>query len=381
MTVERTKQPSGLTPEHVASAMADFYPEAALAELRSEQKQEHGIRSDVIKYHYDGQRQDRNAMLRYRLVCKALAKVNNIGKWNFKTVLGGIELWERRKELHIRKNGGESGASLLRNAATNLCQLCTDYYNCKKNQTTASRTPTWILEVTDLMQLRACDLEGHDGGSSEGGGLNRGISEQLVSSIEVSRSSPKPPTTKRRVLHFTYSSTSEVDPKPSGRALLAIEDGDVGERGDEDQGDDTADSWKYTYDWDDMRNCGKRMLPSGNWQICDRIEKDISSGFMKCFWKVSSGEDTSVSEVTIQEYESNEAGMKKKPAACMKKPATCMKKPSACDEEKKIRHREYSSAYHKAKTHALGNGYTKAQAKVRAQAAAKKHVAAIVKKK
>ena len=150
---------------------------------------------------------------------------------------------------------------------------------------------------------------------------------------------------------------------------------------DDDIGDDIEDtnSEKFKYDWDDVKNQGKRLKPGGRWQLCHRQEKDRASGFMKCIWDTPSGEEHWISEMTILEYEANEPIVVAKKPAANKKPAACLKKPAAAKSEKKkmdatIRKREHSKIYHQTFVKAKADGNTDEVAKAKAREAAKKHI-------
>ena len=199
---------------------------------------------------------------------------------------------------------------------------------------------------------------------------NRGVSVQALVSKEKDLEAEKPPGN-------------------SSANLLAIEDKPPNEgQSSDSEADDIEDtnSEPFKYAWDEVNNKGKRMKPGGRWQPCSWQTKDRASGFMKCFWKSSSGEEESwISEMTILEYESNEPDeeVKKKPAgSVLKRPAAVMKRPGMAKKQldPRIRKNEHSRVYHQTYDKAIAAGNNKEVAKQKAREAASKHIQVLISK-
>ena len=389
----RAKQPEHVTGKSIFNILLQTYPSHIVQDFRKPQAK--GL---MFNYFYSSSRAfqaDRDAMFAYKGTIKGLAMENPKMKFNFTTVLEGVTKFNHHHGHIFTKNSDESDANVLRTSASNLVRLCQDAYSAKEHLKTGSRSPAWLAEVLQHIQLRrekgddqVCDDEekgrdpnevsrDHTRNDPNEVSPNRKRNDPNEVSrdrkrggpIEVSRDQPS--TKKTRSLRFQLSSDQETEQKrPTTRRskppLLAIEDGKVEEDQDEEEKNDEVQStWKY--EWDDMKNMGKRMMPGTPWKLCHRQEADTASGFMKCFWKVGDTEEFWLSETTIADFEQIEGPVvRKKPAgrAC-KRPAA-----SSMQNEKK---KAYSRKYHQTVKESIEAGFSQDDSKKRGRAAAKKY--------
>ena len=277
-------------------------------------------------------------MYRYKDVIKAFIGKNKTCVWNWSLIPAAVKKWDSTCLGKLLSTSKTFGPKAVRQAASNLQQLLQDARNVKRNIKTGARTPAWMMEIVEAIDLgpeRKQQRSGSDDSHQVGNALTIEESRSDDCHPEQSRLLGSGPRFKRkRTLKLSMSTTSEEPPSKSKASMLAIEDKPPNE---EEWADSEADniedtnSEPFKYAWDDVNNKGKRMKPGGRWQTCSRQTKDRASGFMKCFWKSSSGEEESwISEMTILEYESNEPDeeVKKKPAgSVLKRPAAVMKRP------------------------------------------------------
>ena len=342
---------------------------------------------------------DKDALYKYRDVIKGFARINSTGVWNWTTILGGMKKWDSKNLGRLLSTSRTHGMKAVHLAASNLATLLQDARNAKRNMKTGSRTPHWMMDIIENIEVKV-EPKGR-GNAAEARPPTIGESWS-VDSPEPPRHScgsgrlPRPSSgsatlKRKRSLKFCLSTTSEEPMPHTKKSLLAIQDDpDIPQGEEEEQDDDDIEDTnceKFVYDWDEVSNKGKRMKPGGRWVLCNWQEKDRTSGFMKCFWKAGGDIESWTSEMTILEYESNEPPeeVRKRPAAAMKKPAAAiMKKPAGASKGKKldpqVRKREHSRIYHQTFDRAIARGDTDEVSKAKAREAAMKHIHQLISK-
>ena len=317
----RDSQPMHLTVDDAYMVLANHYDASDIQEMRRAENEEDCKSKLAFAYRTNNRSKDKDSLYKHREVVKAFAAINDTGIWNWKVILGAMKKWDEKNLGGLLSNSKTYGPTAISLSATNLQQLLQDARNIKRAVKTGSRTPHWLMEI-----LEKLDVSANEPGALVGAlvGSPRTIGESWSRSC-----SPKPSVKKKRTLRLALSTTTEeeVCTKP----LLMIEDKKDSDNEDEDVADDDIEdtnSEKFEYAWDDVANKGKRLKPGGRWQLCTRQEKNRESGFMKCFWASHGKEDEWLSEMTILEYEENdpEAGVKKRPAA----KTTCSMHEEAC---------------------------------------------------
>ena len=388
----RMKQPAHLKSDDALRVLQQSYDANMLAALVDNRHKG----QLPFEYVEGDSKVDRNALYIYRDVVKAFAKINPTGKWDFSCLLKACQDWDLRIGKVMSKNPKYEGHRAIRKTAAALSAILQEARQIRRNMTTGSRTPNWLMEISKLLHAAPGkdmkDTSGDDQPESPSprsrkseSNDNRGISVVGF--------------TKKRTLRLQLSSTSDDGPRDT--PMLAIED-----QATVAYPEHIEDTSEVKYDWDDVKNIGKRMKPGGRWQFADLVSEDKSSGFMKCTWKDDAGDVHWISEMTILEYRANEgydgdddadddehghhhAGMKrpaasmKRPAAAMKRPATAMKRPAAAVIEKQldpvVRNREYSKIYHRVVDKLRGD-LDDEVCKIKARDAANKHIQALLKK-
>ena len=201
-------------------------------------------------------------------------------------------LGQQACEGHFKESKYEGGTAVRKTAAA-LSAILQDARNIKRNMTTGSRTPVWLIEISKLLHLSpGKDMSDNEQPDSPSPRVrpsdNRGLS---VAGL-----------TRKKTLRLQLSTSSEDGPKEKTKTpMLAIED-----QATLAYPDYIEDTSEVKYDWDDVANKGKRMKPGGRWQLAHHVSPDKDSGFMKCTWRDDAGDVVWISDMTILEYQANE---------------------------------------------------------------------------
>ena len=148
----RQVQPNHLTVDDAFRVLSLAYSDHEVQSIRAAESSEH--RQSKLAFEYNSQfGADKDAMYRYRDVIKAFIGKSRTCVWNWSLILAAVKKWDSTCLGRLLSNSKSFGQKAVRQAASNLQQLLQDARNAKRNMKTGARTPNWLMEIVQGIDL------------------------------------------------------------------------------------------------------------------------------------------------------------------------------------------------------------------------------------
>ena len=131
----------------------EAYSDDDLAMIRAAESNPECDSKLAFEYNHGKFGGDKDALYKYRKVIKAFTDINKIGVWNWTVILGAVRKWDAKSLRKMLSTSKSFGGKAVRESASNLAQMLQDARNSKRHMKTSARTPAWLKEVIEGIEL------------------------------------------------------------------------------------------------------------------------------------------------------------------------------------------------------------------------------------